>query len=111
MKQRLLTWLLSYLEPSELQNLNLDELAGAMTDLRVRKRWLWAVLEEIKECNRRVHVAMMNGNLEPNFVKESARLQGIDWTLRQILIAKNSVSMDKDHNLDLDEPSVAVQPI
>jgi hypothetical protein len=99
-------------EPSEFQNLNLDELMGALLDSDVRKHWMQAVLEEIKEANMRTHVALMNGNLNEKFVQESARLQGIDWVLRQILNSKNSVAMERHHNRTDDGlQGVAVQAI
>jgi hypothetical protein len=110
MTGRLVSWLLSILDPGELQNLSTDELESALVDVTIRRRWLWAVLEEMKAINFRVHQAVLNGTLSDDFAKESGRLQGIDWTLRQILIAKNNVALDKGHNLDM-ESSVAVQPI
>jgi hypothetical protein len=109
---RFYAWLSSIFEPSEFNNLNLDELMGCLLDSDVRKHWLNAVLEEIKDANMRTHVALINGNLTDKFVQESARLQGIDWVLRQILNSKNSVSMARHHNRQADPlEGTAVQRI
>lgn len=105
-------WLSTLFEPGEFQNLHIDELLAALVDTGVRNHWMRAVLEEIKELNMRTHTALMNGNLTDRFVQESARLQGIDWTLRQILNSKNSVEMERHHNRTDDAfDGVAVQPI
>lgn len=108
---KIISHLLSYFTPSELQNLKTDELLSALGDLSVRKHWLWSVLEEMKEINRRTHVALMNGELAEKFDQESGRLQGIDFALRQILNSKNSMALDKRHNRTGDDPDVAVQPV
>jgi hypothetical protein len=91
-------WLSTLFNPSEFSNLNIDELGGALRDSDVRRHWMVSVLNEIKEINLRTHVALMNGNLTERFAQESARLQGIDWTLRQILNSKTSVAMERHHN-------------
>ncbi len=104
-------WLATLFEPSEFNNLNLDELAAAMLDSDLRRHWLRAVLAEIKEGNMRTHVALMNGNLTEKFVQESARLQGIDWTLRQILNSKTSIAMERRHNRADELEGVAVKPV
>lgn len=107
---KLISRLLTYLEPSELQNLKTDEILSALVDPGVRKHWLCMVIEEMKEIHRRTHVALINGNLTERFVQESARLQGIDFALRQILNSKNSLALEKRHNHGGTEPDVAVHP-
>lgn len=107
---KLLRRMLDILQPSELQDLKTDELLSALIDPGVRRKWLADALDEMKAINLRVHTSLMKGTLDDDFAKESARLQGIDWTLRQILIAKNNVAYETHHNQDGDEPSVAVQP-
>jgi hypothetical protein len=109
---RLPAWLSQLFEPSAFNDLNINELLASLTDTSVRNHWMKAVLEEVKEINLRTHVALMNGDLGERFIQESARLQGIDWVLRQILNSQNSVAMEKRQNQTDDVlDSVAVHPI
>lgn len=96
--------------PAEMQDLNVQELQGALGDPSIRKHWLFTVLGEVKDINRRTHKALMDGKLDERFIQESARLQGIEFVLRQVLNSKNSVALDKRHNYLDDEPGVAVHP-
>ena len=96
--------------PAEMQDLNVQEVQGALGDPSIRKHWLHTVLGEVKDINRRTHKALIEGRLDERFVQESARLQGIEYVLRQVLNSKNSVALDKRHNHIEDEPNVAVLP-
>lgn len=93
--------------PAEMQDLNLQEVQGALMDPSIRKHWLYTVLIEVKDINRRTHKALIEGKLDERFVQESARLQGIEYVLRQVLNSKNSVALDKRHNRIEDESNVA----
>ena len=94
----MIKWFTTLFDPSIFNNLNMDELMAAMQDGDVRAHWIRAVLDEIKDGNMRTHAALMNGELTKKFGQESARLQGIDWVLRQILNSKTSIAMERHHN-------------
>lgn len=104
------TWFLTLLEPSELQNFKIDELLSALNDSSIRKHWLYTMLEEVKEINRRIHTHLMTGKLNEKFEQESARLVAIDWALRQILNSKTSVELGRHHNQADEFDGVAVNP-
>lgn len=106
----MIKWLSTLFDPSIFNNLNMDELMGAMQDGDVRAHWIRSVLDEIKECNMRTHVALMNGELKDKFGQESARLMGIDWALRQILNSKTSIAMERHHNQADALSGVTVKP-
>src|SRR4051812_37560211 len=95
---RFFPWLSSIFNPEYFQDLHVDSLGAALNDSGVRRHWLSSVLDEIKETNLRVHAALTNGNLTDQFVRESAKLQGIVWVLQQILNSKTSVDIERNHN-------------
>ncbi len=105
-------WLSSIFEPSAFSNLNFDDIQIALQDPSVRKHWLMTMLDEVRGCHSRTHVALTQGKLHEKFVQESARLQGLDWALRQILNSKTSVELDRHHNhTGNPHEGVAVHPI
>lgn len=109
---KFIAWLSSVFLPANFNNLSIDEVMSALNDTDVRKHWMVTVLDEIKDVNLRIHAAVMEGSLTAKFAQESARLQGIDWVLRQILSSKTSVDMERHHNqTDDDLDGVAVSPI
>lgn len=95
---KLLAYLASIFDPSEMEGLRTDELIGALADSGIRKHWIWSVMEEMKEIHKRTHGSLIKGNFSEEFVKESSRLQALEWSLRQILNSKTSVELDRRHN-------------
>lgn len=93
--------------PAEMQDLNVQEVQAALMDASVRKHWLHSILGEVKEINRRTHKALIEGKLDDQFVQESARLQGIEYVLRQVLHSKTSMELEKRHNHTEHDPGVA----
>lgn len=107
---KIIEYLSNIWHPAEMQDLNVQELQGALTDPSIRKHWLFNVLGEVKDINRRTHKALIEGKLDQRFVQESARLQGIEYVLRQVLNSKNSVELDKRHNRASDDPAALLMP-
>lgn len=107
---KLIAHLSNLWHPAEMQDLNIQEVLAGLADPSVRKHWLYALMDEIKNINKRTHKALLEGKLEEKFVQESVRLQGIEYVLRQVLQSKNSVELDKRSNHIQDEPGVAVLP-
>jgi phage terminase large subunit len=104
-------WFKSIFASPEFSDIKTDDVVAALHDHAVRRHWLESVLSEVRDIHMRTHMALMNGKLDERFVQESARLQGIDWTLRQILNSKNSVELARRSNRTDDSfGGVAVAP-
>lgn len=95
---KIIEYLSNIWHPAEMQDLSVQEVQAGLADASIRKHWLHSVLDEVKNINRRTHKALVDGNLDERFVQESARLQGIEYVLRQVLHSKNSVALELHQN-------------
>lgn len=102
---KLLAYVSSMFDVSEMQEIKTDEVLSVLADPTVRKHWLYSVLEEMRDINRRTHLALLDGKLNERFIQESARLQGLAWALRQALNSKTSMELDRRHNPDRESPA------
>lgn len=107
---KIVAYLSNLFHPTMMQDINVQEVLSGLNDASIRKHWLFSVLEEVKAINQRTHKALSDGKLSERFVQESARLQGIEFVLRQVLLSKNSVALDMRHNRIEEKFDVATLP-
>lgn len=94
---------------AEFNDLDLNDVLLSLNDPMIRKHWLWAMAEEIKQIHQRVHVYLIHGKLEEKFIVESAKLQGIEWALRQVIASKTSIGLDRQNHVKDELEDMAVQ--
>lgn len=104
-------WLKDIFAPEIYQGLLMDEIMGALNDPHIRRHWVAAMLDEIRICNVRAHAVLAGGGTEAQFKRESCKVQGIEWTMRQILNSKTSVELDRHHKRADPFDGVSVEPV
>jgi hypothetical protein len=95
---RLTKWIESLYAPEKTnfnQDVTLEEVMQALADPTVRKYWIQAIIEELRNINVRFD-RMMDAKIAAKFEEDMYRRKGILFALNQILDSKHMIESERE---------------
>lgn len=91
-------WMQDIFEPETFNDLDIFQVADALNDSEIRKRWFLALLDEIKQINKDVDRRLLSGT-EFGLLDLCARRKGLQDALDLVLSVKRQLKTEQGrHN-------------
>lgn len=89
-------WMADIFEPEQFNDIDIFQVADALNDGEIRKRWFLAVLEEIKTINKNVDRRLLTGTGEIGLIDLCSRRKALQDVLEMVLTVKRQLKQEAE---------------